>query len=156
MPEVGYTKRKPRWTHEEVIAAIGAWTEQYGDPPTATDWHPGDAMRAARRSADRARAWAQVAERFHEGEWPWAGTCTRLFGGWNKALRAAGVPVRWDRRRRVDLDLVAAGDLDTDEMKAMVEEVERSMVTGDVTHMQFVLCKIAERASAWAAEIGPA
>ena len=76
----------------------------------------------------------------------------RLFGGWNAALRAAGVPVRWDRRRRVELD-VAGGSLDTDELKAMVEEVERAMVEGNEAHMQMVLCRIAERASAWAAGV---
>jgi hypothetical protein len=152
VPGAGYTKRKARWSQEEVLGAIGAWTELYGSPPTATDWHPGDAMAAARRSADRARAWAVVAERFHEGEWPWTGTVQRLFGGWNAALRAAGVPVRWDRRRRVELD-VASGSLDTDELKAMVEEVERAMVEGNEAHMQMVLCRIAERASAWAAGV---
>jgi hypothetical protein len=35
----------------------------------------------------------------------------------------------------------------------MVEEVERAMVEGNEAHMQMVLCRIAERASAWAAGV---
>jgi hypothetical protein len=97
MPPVGYTKRRARWTREDVIEALRAWQGRYGAPPTAADWNPADAMRGARRSTERAFAWASRAARFSEGEWPWTGTVSKLFGGWNAALEAAGLDVRYQR-----------------------------------------------------------
>jgi len=94
MPAEGYTKRRAKWTEEEVIAKIKEWVELYGDIPAATDWNSSDTRRAARHHAGLAHDWLERVRRFEGGEYPWTGTVYKLFGGWNKAIEAAGFDPR--------------------------------------------------------------
>src|SRR5690349_9406970 len=94
MPAEGYTKRRTKWTEEEVIAKIKEWHDLYGDFPAATDWNSSDTRRAARHHAELTRNWLTRVRRFESGEWPWTGTVYKLFGGWNKAIEAAGFDPR--------------------------------------------------------------
>lgn len=34
MPAPGYTKRRTKWTSDDVIAKIVEWNERFGEPPT--------------------------------------------------------------------------------------------------------------------------
>jgi hypothetical protein len=74
-----------RWTPDLIVAAIDAWAERYGAPPAASDWNP--AMARAQGRPDRA-------ERHAAGDWPYASTVIRYFGGWSAAIEAAGFPSR--------------------------------------------------------------
>jgi hypothetical protein len=60
------------------------WAAAEGAPPSATDWNPADARAAARR--------------FDSGEWPWAGTVSKLFGRWNAMIEEAGMVPRTSPR----------------------------------------------------------
>jgi DNA-binding CsgD family transcriptional regulator len=76
----------PRWRRADVIRALRAWARQEGAAPTSTDWTP---------TADTTRKWGRECPR-----WPSAVTVKTLFGGWNKALAAAGLRARrrrWER-----------------------------------------------------------
>ena len=62
------------WTHERVIAALRADAEGHGAPPRQADW--------SSRSAER----------------PSTKTVLAIFdGSWNRALEAAGLPLRYER-----------------------------------------------------------
>jgi hypothetical protein len=74
------------------------WAAAEGAPPSATDWNPADARAAARRSAERAARWTERAQRFDSGEWPWAGTVSKLFGRWNAMIEEAGMVPRTSPR----------------------------------------------------------
>lgn len=148
-PVAGYTKRRARWETEAVLDKLREWTEQYGEPPTANDWNPSDCMRAANRSASRARAWTARAERFYSGEWPWTGSVAKLFAGWNSALEAAGLPVRY-RRSRLD---VAALAPDIDMLRGLIADAETALADDDPERLLRVLCTIADGALAWATGI---
>src|SRR4051794_11452720 len=93
MPSKGYKKRRHVWPEEEIEAKAKEWFERTGRSPTATDWNPSDARRAAQRSLSRAGHWFSVASFFEQGEWPWSGTVTKKYGGWNKMLAKAGLPI---------------------------------------------------------------
>jgi hypothetical protein len=153
VPPVGYKKRRHKWTEDEILGKIRDWTETYGEPPSATDWNPSDCMKTSRISSERAARWAYRAERFWEGEWPWTGTVYKKFGGWNKALTAAGVEVRWKKRRTTIGEEIGAGSLDTDDLRRLVDDVEKAMMEGDPENMVLNLTRIATRASSWASEV---
>jgi hypothetical protein len=73
------------WTRAEVVAAIRAWADRHGGPPRCRDWTP---------SRDRPGGWEAESPR-----WPSAAVVCALYGGWNAALRDAGVGPRlrrWD------------------------------------------------------------
>jgi len=77
---------QPHWTHEQVRAALTAWTRQVGRPPTSGDWAP---------NTDMTRKWTREYPR-----WPSYETVRTLFGSWSKGLAAAGFRAgrrRWDR-----------------------------------------------------------
>ncbi len=77
--------RAPRFSEQEIVAKVLAWTARYGAPPATTDWEPSRA-RAAKQE------WR--ARRFEEGEWPSASMVRRRFGTFNAAIRAAGLEPR--------------------------------------------------------------
>lgn len=153
MPAAGYTKRVAVWTPEAVIDKAQQFNEAHGQPPAATDWNPSDCLRASRVSADRARRWAERAERFYSSGYPWTGTVAKLFGGWNDMLRAAGLPVRWEGKRGGTLDQVTTGLLDTDELRSLVDEAEDAMAGNDTAALRARLLTLADRALAWANEV---
>jgi hypothetical protein len=70
------------WTRERIIDAIQDYAEQYGRPPSATEWSPHAAIRVYRDD---------IAERFYEdGCWPSTVIVQTRFGSWNAAIAAAG------------------------------------------------------------------
>jgi hypothetical protein len=73
--------RAPRFSKEDIVASVRAWTAHYGTPPTTRDWEP-----------SRARAANQHwrARRFEKGDWPSAPMVRRQFGTFNAAIEAAG------------------------------------------------------------------
>jgi hypothetical protein len=74
-----------------VLAAIRAWNEGYGSPPTMTDWAPGRARRLG-------QAW-RIA-RYYENDWPSLATVRYHFKTLNLAV-TAGAATPYDRTRRV-------------------------------------------------------
>ena len=64
-----------RWTREQVIAAMRAWRDRYGRPPSSYDW--------SRTHATRRRG--EAAARLADGDWPAPGTVSGLFGTWAAA-----------------------------------------------------------------------
>lgn len=71
------------WTPETVIEAIQAWAHEYGAPPTATEWNPGQHhMKPG------------AAERYYDGPLvaPPVVAVQREFGSWAAAIEAAGFP----------------------------------------------------------------
>jgi hypothetical protein len=77
---------------ELILERIGLWEEQYGAPPTKTDWD-GPKLRVLR---DRARArWEACSERvrrYEDGDWPSEVTVREHFGSVNAARAEAGYP----------------------------------------------------------------
>jgi hypothetical protein len=67
----------PAATREEIVAALRAWSAEYDGPPREPDW-----TNASARWRD---AWPR---------WPGTTTALRVFGPWNAALEAAGLPTR--------------------------------------------------------------
>ena len=65
----------PRWTRESVRAAMRAWHDRYGKPPSSYDW----SLTHARRRGDEALA------RLAKGDWPAPGTVTDLYETWAAA-----------------------------------------------------------------------
>lgn len=94
MPEVGYTKRRHKWSEEEILAKAREWEQLFGEPPAATDWNPSDSRAAIRRSLHRASRWSQRVQRFETGEWPWTGSVSKVFGTWNGMIEKAGFEPR--------------------------------------------------------------
>jgi AraC-like DNA-binding protein len=64
-----------RWTRERVRAAMRAWRDRYGKPPSSYDW---SRTHAGRRGAE---ALARLAD----GDWPTSGTVTDLYRTWAAA-----------------------------------------------------------------------
>ena len=102
MPEKGYTKRRHKWSEEEIIAKIQEWHGLYGETPSASDWNPSDCNRSARIALARSQRWLLRGQRFISGEFPWPRTVQVAFGSWNNAIRAAG----FDPRRTAVENLV--------------------------------------------------
>jgi AcrR family transcriptional regulator len=66
---------EPRWTRERVRAAMRAWEQRYGRPPSSYDW--------SRTHAHR-RGGAAL-ERLKHGDWPAPATVTELYDSWADA-----------------------------------------------------------------------
>ena len=71
--------RRTRWDQQRVVAALRRWTRLEGRPPSAEAWLGG------RYAQGR---WAREYPR-----WPSSGVVSGLFGSWNAAVAAAGLPV---------------------------------------------------------------
>jgi Homing endonuclease associated repeat len=69
-----------RWDRAGVIDALNRWTEVEGRTPSSEQWLGGRNARGR---------WA-----LEYPEWPATATVVRLFGSWNRALEAAGLPVK--------------------------------------------------------------
>lgn len=78
-PECAPAQRR-RWSDEEMLEAIRAWTGLTGHPPTVYDWSPAHAP-AGHRGAARYRA--------ERGHWPSASSVTRRFGTLARAVDQA-------------------------------------------------------------------
>jgi HNH endonuclease len=84
-----------RYSAEEILEALRRWERKYGRAPISIDWEP---ARARRMGQD----WR--AERFLEEDWPTTGMVRWQFGGFNDALREAGLcPRRSPTRLRPNL-----------------------------------------------------
>jgi hypothetical protein len=82
------------WTPERVLAAVRSWAEEFGAPPTSTEWEVGKPEKYADRALAKARMWQGKAARFEGGNYPSNDTVRRLFGSFSKALSAAGFEPR--------------------------------------------------------------
>jgi Homing endonuclease associated repeat len=74
-----------RWTPEEIVAALHAWTNETGRPPRRADWtgeRPGRAGAAQRK-------WMGEHPR-----WPSSSCVADHFGTWSAALERAALPAR--------------------------------------------------------------
>ena len=69
----------PQRTREWVRAAMGAWRDLYGRPPSSTDW---SRTHARRRGGESLR-------RLQDGDWPSPSTVIDLYGTWSAAAAAA-------------------------------------------------------------------
>jgi transposase len=92
------------WTRARVVEALQDWTRLVGSPPRSYEWAPASA-RVLGRESPLSRLWTAWHPR-----WPSTATVVRHFGGWNRALSAAGLPLRRapvasaaDRAERVEL-----------------------------------------------------
>jgi hypothetical protein len=74
-------RRARSYTPAEIEAAIRAWVERYGSPPTVADLEPSRARRAGQE-------WR--ARRFEEGDWPGIRVVRREYGTLGAAVAAAG------------------------------------------------------------------
>src|SRR4051794_26415796 len=106
----GRRTRPGTWTEARVITALQDWTRLTGSPPRSYEWAPASA-RVLGRESPLSRLWAAWHPR-----WPSTPTVVRHFGGWNRALSAAGLPLRRepvpaaaDRAERVELAQRLAG-----------------------------------------------
>ena len=73
---------RPRWSDEEIIAALRLWHERYGTWPRYEHWHRGSARYSAERHGAPGRG--------QRGEFPAAPVVIRRFGSWRQGLEAAG------------------------------------------------------------------
>lgn len=93
-------------TDDEILERIRDWNALYGEPPRSHDWNPGAARRLvdASRDPERIAELEQAIERFTGGDWPSAAAAAKRFGGWDRAIAAAGLTARgrgnptWGRR----------------------------------------------------------
>lgn len=73
-----------KWTRESIVAAIQRFHQRYGRQPNATDFNPP----LARSMGHHWRA-----DRFHaDGDYPGSSSVQYVFGTWNAAIEAAGLP----------------------------------------------------------------
>jgi hypothetical protein len=81
-------RSRPAATAEEIVAALRAWTAEHGAPPRQEDW------------SDASAIWREAWPR-----WPGASTVHRVYGSWNGALGAAGLPTHryaWTREEALE------------------------------------------------------
>ena len=89
---------KQAWTAERVIEAVQSWAEEYGQPPSSTEWEVGKPEKYARAALNKAQLWQEKAARFADGTYPSNDTVRRFFGSFNAAIAAAGFPPRPEGR----------------------------------------------------------
>jgi hypothetical protein len=78
----------PAATGEEITVALRAWAREHGTPPRSQDWTAG--------SPKWRDAWPR---------WPGTATVLRVYGSWNHALEAAGLPTHrhaWSRAETLE------------------------------------------------------
>lgn len=76
----------PRWSREQIIERMRAWTERYGEPPLYEEWHRGSPRFDPERFGPPGRG--------GRGEWPSTQVVVSTFGSWPEGLGAAGLPQR--------------------------------------------------------------
>lgn len=95
------TRTRRPYKDEEIVAAIKAWNEAHGRPPTSTDWNPAARRKFAKNLVAKARQHLGLARMFEEGPWPSVQTVRVHFGSMNAALVAAGFEPRAPGRQPV-------------------------------------------------------
>lgn len=144
MPAEGYTKRRSKWTEEDVIQKVKDWVTEHGEIPSAADWGT-DTLRASQHHAGLAQHWMERYMRFKAGEWPWTGTVYKLFGGWNAMIKAAGFNPRPAQRPGYKKKPIGdVGDA-LDEVAVMVSLAKNA---DDVDEQKEQMYAVAERALA--------
>jgi hypothetical protein len=81
-------RNRPAATGEEIVAALRAWQAEHGAPRREPDW------------TSACRIWRDAWPR-----WPGTATVLRVFGSWNAALEAAGLPTHcyaWGREEALE------------------------------------------------------
>ena len=117
------------WTRERIVDALQDWTRLVGSAPRSYEWAPASA-RVLGREALLSRLWAASHPR-----WPSTATVVRHFGTWNKALSAAGLPLRRPptvpaagRAERIELaQRLAGGHLSGAEIAAILDVSPRTV-----------------------------
>jgi hypothetical protein len=71
------------WTWDQIVAAIQAWAERTGEPPTSNGWRKSTS--SPTETTDRTPA---------PNDHPTTGRVTRVFGSWSEAIEAAGFTPR--------------------------------------------------------------
>src|SRR4051812_2361550 len=144
MPNQGYTKRRSKWTRTEVLEAIEKFVKDTGRSPSAGDFHPGDCLEAAHRSAARSMMWLERRERFYKLGLPWAGTVHKIFGSWTAAVREAGYEPLKDREEKPQLSKVKDVKNAVEFIKNRLRDVELASHSNDNRTVKNELLKLAE------------
>jgi hypothetical protein len=116
------------WTPDRVVQALRDWTQLVGSPPRSYEWAPASA-RVLGREGPMSRLWAARHPR-----WPSTATVVRHFGGWNRALSAAGLPMRRPpvvpasgRAKRIELAQRLGASMSTSEIAAVLDVSPRTV-----------------------------
>jgi hypothetical protein len=159
-PRRGPTRaRSHRLSNEEVLDAIRAWTERYGEPPATSDWSPARARHAG-------QLWR--IDRYYAGDWPSSNTVIRRFGTFTEAVGRAGLQPRprgrhtggrpaldRDARETIERQLNARGaDCGPAVLAARIRGVAAARDAGDLTLLRGALIDVAAAALSWADGIG--
>lgn len=153
MPEQGYTKRRARWTRDEVLQAIEKFVKETGRSPSAGDFHPGDCLEAAHRSAARSMMWLERRERFYKLQLPWAGTVHKLFGSWTAAVREAGYEPLKEQEQKPQLSDITSVVSAVGLIALHLRYVEQASQLDDQSTIKRELLSMAEIALACASSI---
>lgn len=143
------------WTAERVLAAIIAWVELYGEPPTQMDWDPARARR-------NGQSWR--VSRYRSGQWPCLATVAARFGNLTSAVRATGIEPRlhgqrdWERTADVYSHAPGIMLVTADEARFAAELGRRArqvaaMRTADPQRLRQSLVALGHQALAWANHI---
>jgi hypothetical protein len=153
---------KRTWTPEKVIAAVRRWADEYGAPPTSTEWEIGKPAKYAQAALDKAQLWHEKAARFESGEFPGNDTCRRFFGTFNAAMAAAGFEPRPEGRtprELTDRQLRALrkrrGGLQAgpSQLAAQIRSVMEARAAKDNMCLKAALYDLAATAMAWCESI---
>lgn len=172
MPELALvtTDRQPQhgnrfkqaWTPEKVLASIRRWADEYGAPPTSTEWEIGKPAKYAQAALDKARLWHEKAARYESGEFPGNDTCRRFFGTLNAAIAAAGFEPRPVGRTPRDLTERQVAALRNrrggetagpSQLAAQIKSVMQARAAKDKVCLKAALYDLAATAMAWCESI---
>jgi Homing endonuclease associated repeat len=153
MPQQGYTKRRSKWTRDEVLEAIERFVKDTGRSPSAGDFHPGDCLAAAHRSAARSMMWLERRERFYKLALPWAGTVHKLFGSWTAAVREAGYEPLKEQEQKPQLSKITSVVTAVNMIALRLRDVEVASQIDDQQTIKRELMSMAEIALAYASTI---
>jgi hypothetical protein len=133
-------------------------TEEFGAPPTSTEWEVGKPAKYAEAALAKARLWHEKAARFDAASYPSNDTVRRFFGSFNAALEAAGFesrpPGRTPRelterqvaRLRARSDGMAAGP---SQLARQIKHVIEARAARDTLALRAALYDLAATAMAW-------
>ena len=114
-----------QWTHQRIVEALRAWTDELGRAPRSYDWSP-----AIARAGGFPLAGAEKWEREHP-RWPHHALVCSRFGSWRGALQAAGLPgpapLEITRRERVEIARRLEGRLSAEELADVLGVVARTV-----------------------------
>jgi hypothetical protein len=150
------------WTPERVLAAVQAWVDEFGQPPTSTEWEIGKPAKYADAALAKARLWHEKAARFESGTYPSNDTVKRYFGTFNGAIEAAGFESRPPGRTPRELNErqiarlrergMAAGP---SQLAHQIKVVMQARAAKDKPALRAALYDLAATAMAWCDSLTP-